>query len=222
MWYGTCRASKQQGATAGCLAPTLQGVSPSSGMGNVAYTAKLWLTVPRNAPAICYGTACPHRGATDGSQDPHEHGHGFRHQDPHAPQPRGAGRGARCTGETLTMVVSVTEPKLLMKMLHVTLTGGPGKQQEASSHGWPGRCRHRRGTWGDVASCTSIPLPVGSPSAHPASTAAAGAVRQRWPTQGGCNRRSSWDPGEGIGTEGRGSGSCPQTHTCLFPGFGQP
>lgn len=26
------------------------------------------------------------------------------------------------------MVVSVTEPKLLMKMLHVTLTGGPGKQ----------------------------------------------------------------------------------------------
>lgn len=27
-----------------------------------------------------------------------------------------------------TMVVSVTEPKLLMKILHVTLTGGPERQ----------------------------------------------------------------------------------------------
>lgn len=27
---------------------------------------------------------------------------------------------------SLTIVVSVTEPKLLMKILHVTFTGGPG------------------------------------------------------------------------------------------------
>lgn len=40
----------------------------------------------------------------------------------------------RCTGqksskmpEKLTMVVSVTEPKLLIKILHVTFTGGPVK-----------------------------------------------------------------------------------------------
>lgn len=40
----------------------------------------------------------------------------------------------------LTIVVSVTEPKLLMKMLHVTLTGGPGSQQEASDGlGWQER-----------------------------------------------------------------------------------
>lgn len=51
------------------------------------------------------------------------------------------------------MVVSVTEPKLLMKMLHVTLTGGPGKQREASSRRWLGRHVHRRGTRGDAASC---------------------------------------------------------------------
>lgn len=59
---GTCKACEQQGATASCLAPTLQGVSPSSGMENVAHTAK-----PRKATAICYGSACPHHSARAGS-----------------------------------------------------------------------------------------------------------------------------------------------------------
>lgn len=66
---GTCRACEQQGATTGCLAPTLRGVSPSSGTGNVAHTAKLLLTDPRKATAICCGSACPHRSARAGSGD---------------------------------------------------------------------------------------------------------------------------------------------------------
>jgi len=87
------------------------------------------------------------------------HSHWLGHQDPHAPrqshrQPPGTGRGACHAGETLTMVVSVTEPKLLMKMLHVTLTGGPRKQREASSRCRPGRHVHRPGTRGDASSCT--------------------------------------------------------------------
>lgn len=57
--YGTCGDCKQ--ATTGCLTPTLRAVSPSSGMGNVAHTAKLWLTDPRKA--IYYGSACPQHGA---------------------------------------------------------------------------------------------------------------------------------------------------------------
>lgn len=36
-------------------------------------------------------------------------------------------------GRSLTMVVSVTEPKLLMKMLQVTFTGGP-KGSKALAH----------------------------------------------------------------------------------------
>lgn len=48
-------------------------------------------------------------------------------------RPEALGEERRARHKTLTMVVSVTEPKLLMKMLHVTLTGGPGKQREASS-----------------------------------------------------------------------------------------
>lgn len=36
-------------------------------------------------------------------------------------------------GRPLTMVVSVTEPKLLMKMLQVTFTGGP-KGSKALAH----------------------------------------------------------------------------------------
>lgn len=32
--------------------------------------------------------------------------------------------------ENLTMVVSVMDPKLLMKMLQVTLTGGPGRSSK--------------------------------------------------------------------------------------------
>lgn len=153
---------------------------PAQTQGNVAHTAKLWLADPRKATAICCGSACPHCSAMapeKGSQDPCKHGHRFEHWDPHAPwqshcQPRGAGRGARCTGKTLTMVVSVTEPKLLMKMLHVTLTGGPGKQREASSHHWPGRHMQCTGTCGDAASCThcagectrASPCPLGSPA----------------------------------------------------------
>lgn len=37
---------------------------------------------------------------------------------------------------SLTMVVSVMEPKLLMKMLHVTLTGGPGRSRPRRQSGW--------------------------------------------------------------------------------------
>lgn len=61
--YGTCTACKQQGATTSCLALTLQGVFPSSGMGKVAHTAKFWLTDPRKATASCYGSVCPHHSA---------------------------------------------------------------------------------------------------------------------------------------------------------------
>lgn len=39
----------------------------------------------------------------------------------------------RVGGLSLTMVVSVTEPKLLMKMLHVTLTGGPVRKLKEDS-----------------------------------------------------------------------------------------
>lgn len=93
-----------------------------------------------------------------GSQDSREHGHRLGHWDLHVPQqshhqPQGAERRARRAGKSLTMVVSVTEPKLLMKMLHVTLTGGPGKQCEASSRCWPGRHVRCTGTRGDAASC---------------------------------------------------------------------
>lgn len=35
----------------------------------------------------------------------------------------------------LTMVVSVTEPKLLIKILHVTFTGGPVKWNESDMTG---------------------------------------------------------------------------------------
>lgn len=43
---------------------------------------------------------------------------------------KGLGKEGGTNGAALTIVVSVTEPKLLMKMLHVTLTGGPGKQPD--------------------------------------------------------------------------------------------
>lgn len=43
------------------------------------------------------------------------------------------------TGRILTMVVSVTEPKLLMKMLQVTFTGGPkGSKAQPCWHSIPG------------------------------------------------------------------------------------
>lgn len=43
------------------------------------------------------------------------------------------------TGRLLTMVVSVTEPKLLMKMLQVTFTGGPkGSKAQLYWQGIPG------------------------------------------------------------------------------------
>lgn len=43
------------------------------------------------------------------------------------------------TGRLLTIVVSVTEPKLLMKMLQVTFTGGPrGGKTQPYRQGIPG------------------------------------------------------------------------------------
>lgn len=47
------------------------------------------------------------------------------------------------TGRLLTIVVSVTEPKLLMKMLQVTFTGGPkGGKTQPYWQGTPGVWKH--------------------------------------------------------------------------------
>lgn len=70
------------------------------------------------------------------------------------PAPRPWERRTPHASKTLTMVVSVTEPKLLMKMLHVTLTGGPEKQCEASSWCQLLRRVHSVCTRGDTGSGT--------------------------------------------------------------------
>lgn len=53
--------------------------------------------------------------------------------------------------EELTMVVSVTEPKLLIKILHVTFTGGPVKWNDNDTTGGNKAFSHmfQRGVWGE-------------------------------------------------------------------------
>lgn len=52
------------------------------------------------------------------------------------------------TPEELTIVVSVTEPKLLIKILHVTFTGGPVEWNDSDMTGESLKRHHQDWLWG--------------------------------------------------------------------------